>query len=265
MRSMPRVLGGFMVAMLGLAVVSTVALMRVENLSPLQAFYFAVVTMTTVGYGHIAPKTGFAMFLCVVIILGGVGIFSAGVGLITNTIISRRDREAAKAKVELLSEIFAHEVGIGMLERFTSSNPNAARLRTKFAAVESWSDKDFQQSRNNLEPSDFVVDLKKADFGEWMSFLESHLQVFFLLMTNPSIAEGGTLTNIVRRTYHLILALRIATQGASTEELASLTEEIEQTYFGLTSLWLDRVQLLRKSTSMARRIAARNPFETQTS
>jgi voltage-gated potassium channel len=265
MTSVPKFLGGFIAVLVGFVVASTVAFMLTENLTPLQAFYFAVVTMATVGYGDISPKTGTGMILCVLIILAGVGTFSAGVGLITNAIFSRRDREAAKAKIELLSEVFMSTIAVGMLERFTAANPHAERLNAKFAALESWSEEEFEQASNELEAADFVIDPKAVDFSEWSSFLDSQSQVFLLLFSNPAISEGISLTKVLRRTYHLALAMRLAGRGSSTEEIARLRTDLEPIYRDLTLLWLHYVgRMMTQYRSAGQRLAATNPFKTRT-
>ena len=263
--TLPKVLGGFIVAMAGLVAAATVAFMIAEDLTPVQAFYFAVVTIATVGYGDISPKTGLGMMLCVLMILGGVGIFSSTVALISNAIVSRRDREAAKAKVELLSEIFMRTIAVGLLERFTAANPHSERLRAKLDAIESWSEEDFQQARNGLEAADFAIDPKAVDLSEWSSFLDSHSHIFLLLLGNPAISEGVMLTTVLRRTYHLLLAVKLPTQELSPDDIAGLRADLETVYHDLALLWLHYMtRMMREFSSTAKWLAATNPFKNRT-
>jgi voltage-gated potassium channel len=55
----------------------TVFFHAVEKLSWLDAYYFCVVTLTTVGYGDITPKTPLGKFGATIYILLGVGIIAA--------------------------------------------------------------------------------------------------------------------------------------------------------------------------------------------
>jgi len=185
------------------------------------------------------------------------------IGLISNAIISRRDRKAAEAKIELLSEIFLRMIAIGLLERFTASNPQAERLRAKLAVTKSWSEKDFERARNDLDMADFVVDLQTIDFPEWYSFLQSQSHVFLHLLCNPAISEGLNLTSVLRRTFHLALAVNSPGHEISTNSTERLHEDIEPVYRDLTLLWLDYMAtMMREFPSAARHIASTNPFRS---
>ena len=72
--------------------IGMVGLMVIESFSPLDAFYFLIVTIATVGYGDLHPVTPLGKLLVIVIILAGVGCF---VGVVANAIeymIEMRER-----------------------------------------------------------------------------------------------------------------------------------------------------------------------------
>ena len=56
-----------------LLTIGTLGFMMVENLAPLDAFYMTVVTVATVGYGDIVPKTTAGRIFTMVLIVLGVG------------------------------------------------------------------------------------------------------------------------------------------------------------------------------------------------
>lgn len=70
-RYMYRYLLASAVFMLG---VGTVVYHYLEHWSWLNAYYFSVVTLATVGYGDLTPKTDFGKFFTTFYILIGVGI-----------------------------------------------------------------------------------------------------------------------------------------------------------------------------------------------
>ena len=261
MSFLPKILGGIVVGMAFLVVAASLMFMRTEGLDPIQALYFAVVTVTTVGYGDIHPKTSLGMILSIIMIMGGVGIFTGTIGLISNLIITARDREAAKAKVQLLSEIFFRSVGLGLLERFTRSNPQAERLQAHLSSVASWSEEEISRARKNLPKGYFITDPATIDASEWRQFLESQSHMFQLLLGNPAISEGLPLISVLRRTYHLSLALE-SPQDLPTLDRAHLREQLECIYYDMTVLWLDYLtDVTRQSPEYRLGLASLNPFK----
>jgi voltage-gated potassium channel len=57
-------------------VIGTVVYHIVEKLPWVDAYYFSVVTLATVGYGDITPHTTFGKIFTTFYILAGVGIFT---------------------------------------------------------------------------------------------------------------------------------------------------------------------------------------------
>ncbi|MGF1722149.1 potassium channel family protein [Vibrio kyushuensis] len=93
------------------------------------ALWWALVTISTVGYGDHYPVTANGKILGSALIVCGVGIFGAISGLITSMITSPTEKQAQKQenKVQLLEEIVSQQqVIIERLERLEkqSSPPN---------------------------------------------------------------------------------------------------------------------------------------------
>jgi hypothetical protein len=57
--------------------VGTVGYMLLEHWTPIQALYFCVVTLATVGYGDLHPTTEIAQLFTVLYVITGVGILAA--------------------------------------------------------------------------------------------------------------------------------------------------------------------------------------------
>ena len=55
-----------------------------------RGIYWAIVTMTTVGYGNIAPQTGFGQFMAAILMIMGYGIIAVPTGIVTSEMTSRR-------------------------------------------------------------------------------------------------------------------------------------------------------------------------------
>src|SRR5690606_8600732 len=55
-----------------------------------RSIYWSVVTMTTVGYGDIAPRTDFGQFLAAMLMINGYGVIAVTIGIFSVEIISLR-------------------------------------------------------------------------------------------------------------------------------------------------------------------------------
>jgi voltage-gated potassium channel len=74
-------------------VVGTFVFYRLEDWTRIEAFYFSVVTITTVGYGDLAPTSDLSRLFTAVYILVGVSIGIATLGYIGSEILQNRERK----------------------------------------------------------------------------------------------------------------------------------------------------------------------------
>ena len=61
--------------LVALLVSGTVFYSGVEGWSVIDALYFSVMTLATVGYGDLAPSTGFSKIFTILYVIVGVGVF----------------------------------------------------------------------------------------------------------------------------------------------------------------------------------------------
>ena len=83
-----RALAGFAA---GLLATGTVFYILVEHWTLLDALYFCVVTLATVGYGDLYPTTDLGKAFTIVYILTGVGILVAFASRVVDTMITDRE------------------------------------------------------------------------------------------------------------------------------------------------------------------------------
>ncbi len=81
-------------AMVGLG---TVAYSYLENWTWAQSLYFSVTTLTTVGYGDLAPTTDASRIFTAAYILVGVGIMLASLGTIASSYMKMAERQSMLA------------------------------------------------------------------------------------------------------------------------------------------------------------------------
>ena len=102
-----RGLAGLFVAWLAVMVICSIFLFAAENgvnkaiSSPLDALWWGIVTLTTVGYGDVYPVTGEGRIAASVLMLLGIGLFSAITATLTSFMLA--DRNVAPTGDELRS------------------------------------------------------------------------------------------------------------------------------------------------------------------
>jgi voltage-gated potassium channel Kch len=70
--------------------VGTLVMRFVEKLSWVDAFYFSVVSLTTVGYGDITPTTNAAKLFVAFYLLMGIGIIAAFASTLVKNAVAKR-------------------------------------------------------------------------------------------------------------------------------------------------------------------------------
>lgn len=75
---------------LGVVAVGSITMHFIEDLSWVNSFYFSVVSLTTVGYGDITPKTDVGKIFVAFYLLAGIGIIAAFASNLVRSAVARR-------------------------------------------------------------------------------------------------------------------------------------------------------------------------------
>lgn len=70
-----------------------------------KSVYWAIVTLTTVGYGDIAPQTNFGQFLASIIMILGYAVIAVPTGIVTSELTKGQKKKAAK---KITSQVCSH-------------------------------------------------------------------------------------------------------------------------------------------------------------
>ncbi len=70
-----------------LTIIYSLSFSIMEHVSFLDGLYWTVISMTTIGYGDITPKTTYGRFLAIAIALTGIGVYSTLASLMINYIV----------------------------------------------------------------------------------------------------------------------------------------------------------------------------------
>ena len=78
----------------------TIFYWRVEDWTIIQSLYFCIVTLTTVGFGDLAPTTAGAQIFTIFYILTGIGVFVALLASIAEQYIAQKsERTSARERL----------------------------------------------------------------------------------------------------------------------------------------------------------------------
>ncbi|MDD1719853.1 MAG: potassium channel family protein, partial [Methanoregulaceae archaeon] len=92
----------YLIILIATVCIGIAGFMAIEHLSFVDALYFNIVTIATVGYGDIHPVSGPGKLLAIALIIAGVGSF---VGVVANAVeimIDSRDRRLRRTKLNMI-------------------------------------------------------------------------------------------------------------------------------------------------------------------
>jgi hypothetical protein len=245
-----------------------IGMMAIEHLSLLDAFYFIIVTLSTVGYGDIHPLTPLGKLFAIAIILIGVICFLGVAADIVEFMVERREREKRLAKLNMIIGVFYSEVGTRLLRKFSSHDPGIEKIRTALQVSANWSDEDFKKAHVLLKNHSFRLDSRVLPLEELHDFLSQHKGFMLALLENPQLYEHDRFTDLMHAVFHL------AEELISRERLVDLPQtdydhlsgDITRVYGQLVVEWLTYMQHLKKHYPYLFSLAMRtNPFDANAS
>jgi hypothetical protein len=258
----------YLIILFCVLVAGMIGLMVIEQLSPLDAFYFLIVTIATVGYGDIHPLTPAGKILVIIIILTGVGCF---VGLAANSIeliIDERERKSRIEKLNMIIGIFFSEVGTRLLKKMSAHDPVIDEIRSALIVSGNWSDAEFVRARGVLETHTYDLDSLSVSLEDLHGFLMSRKGFLLALLENPQLIEHDSFTPLMQALFHLTeeLMARETFTGLPPADYAHLSGDINRVYRLLAIEWLTYMQYLKRFYPYLFSLAMRqNPFDKNAS
>jgi voltage-gated potassium channel len=252
-----------LVLSLAVVIIGTAGFMIIEGLPFLDALYFVIATIATVGYGDIHPITAAGKIFAIFIIIIGIGIFATVLTSFADRMIQQHQHRLHRHRMNMLIGVFFTEVGNQLLHTFTQFDPNIGGVRKDFVVKAQWSEVEFTQLRKRLGEYDYTVDPGRLDIEALHRFLREKGDMLLRQLENADIIENETFAELLWAVVHLRdeLAARPAFTNLPETDIAHLANDVKRAYSLLTLQWTDYLQYLKTRYPFQFSLALRsNPF-----
>ena len=254
----------FLTLFLLILAIGTIGFMHLEGLSFIEALYYNIVTMSTVGYGDIHPTSQASrLFAMLLIVMGGtafLGIIANG----TEIIILKREAQGRARKVNMVLGVFFSEVGYKLLELFSSNDQTIDEIRNSLSVNSDWTGSHFIAAQKVAREHKFKVEIKGCfDLEGLATFLHGRRGFLVDLLENPVLLEHEDFSELLLAVFHLLeeLSSRDDLTLLPDSDLQHLSGDIERAYKKIVAQWLFYLGHLKGQYPYLFSLAIRrNPF-----
>jgi voltage-gated potassium channel len=258
----------FLIILCAVFVLGTFGFMLLEPVSLLDALYFNVATIATVGYGDIHPVTASGKLLAMAVIITGVGVFLAVIASMTESMLNKHDKKQRMERLNVPIGLFFSELGTGLLAFFARHDPQIDRIEQSLIIGNSWTAADFSVVQQRLQDYDYLVDINSMELEALKGYFDAQNTLLLRLMDNPNLSEHESFTDTLVAVFHLRQELyaRAALRGLPASDLDHLAYDVKRAYGMLVKQWLHYMWHLKGSYPFLFSLAVRtNPFDRNAS
>ena len=268
MQEVRRRLQIFLIVFLIVTVFGTVGFMMLEDLSFADAFYYSIVTMSTVGYGDIHPTSQASrMFAVLLIVMGGATFFGV-IANATEILILRRELKNRIRKVNMVLGVFFSEVGYKLLGLFSNHDHSISEIRKNLLVNSNWKDIRFATTLKIIKKYKGEIETAELNLGELSIFLSSKRDFLLGLLENPVLIEHDDFSDALLSVFHLLdeLSARNELRALPESDIKHLAGDINRVYTKLIVQWIIYLRHLKEEYPYLFSLAVRtNPFNENAS
>jgi len=266
MNAIRRRLRIFLALFVTIALLGTFTFMGLEGLSFIDAFYFNIATMSTVGYGDIHPTREASRLFAVLLIFMGGATFLGVVANATELMLLRRESRERERKVNMVMGVFFSEVGNRLLGLFAAYDRGSDEFRRHLLVGSGWTPENFQAVHDYLGGHAYEIEIGKVDLAELRELLAGKRDFMVRLLENPVLTEHEAFAEALLAIFHLTeeLAYRRDLLHTTEADAKHLAGDIRRAYQLLVERWLYYLQNLKEHYPYLFSLALRvNPFDPQ--
>jgi hypothetical protein len=241
----------------------SIGFMVLEELSFIDAVYFTIVTISTVGYGDVHPTTTGSKIFGIVIIVFGIGTFLTIVSNVTQMLIQRGRDRLRKQRLNMIIGVFFTEVGNNLLKIFVGFDENIENIRDECSLKGDMEAPEFYMLKNKLSKHDAGITSESIDFNALSGYLKEKSDLLLRQLENPDLIEHEAFTELLWATVHLRdeLMYREDFTALPESDLQHLANDVKRVYNLLTRQWLDYLLHLKVQYPYLFSLALRtNPY-----
>jgi voltage-gated potassium channel len=257
-----------LIIFLAVLVFGTIVFMSVENRSLVDAFYYIIVTVATVGYGDVVPTTPAGKIIAILLIVTGVGTFLGVIANATEMMLSRRETQARMKKLNMVIGVLFSEMGNRLIHIFVLADSSFEGIEKDLIVTEKWTREDFLRVGEQLKGGKHRVEISRIDMDKLKIFLLQERDFLVRLLENPVLLEHESFTDLLRAVFHLAeeLAYREDLSQSPATDRAHIAGDIDRAYHLLVYQWLDYMEYLKMNFPYLFSLAMRiNPFDREAS
>lgn len=268
MRPMGFRLSVYCVILAGAVTIGTAGFMLVEHLPFIDALYFTIVTVATVGYGDIHPVTEGGRILAIGVIIAGVGSFVGVAATLIEIMIDSRDRRVRMTKLNMIIGSFFSECGTPLLRRLTRADPGIAAIRSRMVLTAGSGAEDFAALMETLSVYPYGIDISLVDLEELRGYLHEQRMFLLRLLDNPMLFEHDEFAELLLALIHITDELhhRDGFGNLPGTDLLHLRNDLVRIYSHLVRVWVGYMRHLKDRYPYLYSLAMRtNPFDPDAS
>jgi hypothetical protein len=254
--------------LLVIMVVGTAGFVIIEQKSVIEAAYFIIVTVATVGYGDIHPATQPGRIFTIILIVTGVGTFLGVIANLTEMVLAKREIESKMNKLNMVIGVFFSEVGLHLMALFARSDREVEKIRSDLLVTAGWTDEMFRNAGIDLKKYEFSIEMELIDLAVMKDFICCKRDFLVRLLENPTLLEHQSFTNLLRAVFHCMeeLAYRDDVENIPQSDKNHLAGDFKRAYRMLINEWLDYMRYLKDNYPFLFHLAMRtNPFDRSAS